>query len=230
MVEVLIWAAAIFTLGGLLVLERHCLGQRALIQPLTLCLAAGLVSDHVETGIWLGVTMQLLSATPTRTVDWALSGAVAGILLVIAPRMGMKIVSGDLSASLLIFVAVSAGYISRILEKWYAKNDLGRIQINPPWKDSDPILAMERAVYRATIRWLIVGGVEVTISVGIGLAAIDAFCHLSGVPNWAAAVFATALPILGTAVVLSALVERRLVVWSGISMAASIAVVFAVMQ
>jgi mannose/fructose/N-acetylgalactosamine-specific phosphotransferase system component IIC len=229
-VEVIIWAAAVFTVGGLLVLERHCLGQRALIQPLTLCLAAGLLSDHVETGIWLGVTMQLLSATPTRTVDWALSGAVAAILLVVAPRLGMKIVTGDLNSSSLLLVAVCAGFASRILEKWYAKTDLGRIQNRPPWKEADPIPALERAVYRATVRWFIVGGIEVTIGVGIGLAAIRASYIIGGVSAQTAAICAVMLPTLGTAVVISALVERRLIVWSGISMGLSIAALLVVMR
>ncbi len=229
MVEVLIWTPLVFVLGGMLVLERHCLGQRALIQPLTLCLAAGLIGDHVETGIWLGVTLQLFSATPTRTVDWALAGSVAAILLVVAPMEEMRIVSGDLNASILILVAVAAGWGSRVLEKWYAKTDLGRIQGHPPWKDADPISAMERAVYRATLRWLIVGGVEVTVGVGIGLAAIRVSFLVGGVSLQTAAIFATLLPTLGTAVAVSALVERCLVAWSGIAMLLSIAVLSAVM-
>jgi mannose/fructose/N-acetylgalactosamine-specific phosphotransferase system component IIC len=229
-VEGLIWALAIYAIGGVLVLERHCLGQRALVQPLTLCLIAGLLSDHVETGIWIGVTLQLLSVAPSRSVDWALSGAVAAVLLVTAPKLGYKIESGDVSASLLALVSVLSGLASRSVERWYAKTDLGKIQGHPPWKELDPVRAMERTVYRAIARWLVVDGVEVILGVGFGLAAIAATHMISPNPHWLTAACAVALPTFGVAVVASALVEYRFIAWSGISMGFSILLLSVVLR
>lgn len=230
MVEVLIWALAIFAFGGVLVLERHCLGQRAMVQPLALCLIAGLVSDHVETGIWLGVTLQLLSVVPSRTVDWALSGAVAAALLLTVPLFGVTIVSGDLPSSIIALVSVLAGLASRAVERWYARTDLGKIQGHSPWKDADPVRAMERAVYHAIGRWLIVGGIEVIIGVGFGLAAVAASQQIAPNPEWLSRACAVALPTFGVAVVASALVEYRFIAWSGISMGFSILVLSVVLR
>ena len=230
MVEVLIWVSAIFALGGVLVLERHCLGQRALVQPLTLCLIAGLLGDDVETGIWLGVTLQLLSVVPSRTVDWALSGAAAAALLLVISRSGVRIVSGDLTSTLITFVSVLSGLASRAVERWYAKTDLGKIQGHPPWKEADPARAMERAVYHAIWRWLIVGGLEVCLAVGFGLAAVYAVRGIAPNPDWLTHACAVALPTFGTAVVASALVEYRFIAWSGISMGFSILVLSVVLK
>ena len=231
MVEVLIWAAGIFFLGGALVLERHCLGQRALVQPLSLCLVAGLLSDHVETGIWLGVTLQLLSLAPTRSVDWALSGAVASILLAVVPhKLGITVVSGDLDSTLIAFVAVVGGVISRRVEGWYARTDWGKIQGRPPWKASDPVKAMEHTVYRAILRWLAVGGIEVSLGVGVGLAAMIGAQSFGPNPEWLTKACATALPTFGVAVVASALVEYRFIAWSGISMGFSILLLSVVLR
>ena len=219
MVEVLIWSAGIFFVGGVLVLERHCLGQRALVQPLSLCLVAGLLSNHVETGIWLGVTLQLLSLSPTRSVDWALSSAVASVLLVVVPiKLDIPVVSGDLDSALIAFVAVMGGVVSRRVEGWYAKTDWGKIQGRPPWQEPDPVKAMERTVYRAILRWLAVGGIEVSLGVGLGLAAMIGAQSFGPTPEWLTTACATALPTFGVAVVASALVEYRFIAWSGISM------------
>jgi hypothetical protein len=220
--QVLIWILAIYTIGGVLVLERHCLGQRALVQPLTLCLIAGVLGQQTEAGIWLGVTLQLLSAAPTRTVDWALSSTVAAALLITVPFLGVEIVPGDLSASILALVSVLSGLAARSVERWYAKTDLGKIQVHPPWKESDPAHAMEQMVYRAIVRWILVGGMEVISGVGFGLAAVAASRFLAPNPEWLTSACAAALPTFGVAVVASALVEYRFIAWSGISMGFSI--------
>lgn len=230
MAQVLIWILAIYLIGGVLVLERHCLGQRALVQPLTLCLIAGLIGNRVETGIWLGVTLQLLSVAPNRSVDWALASTVAAVLLITVPFLGVEVVSGDLSASILALVSVLAGLAARSVERWYAKTDFGKIQVHPPWKESDPVRAMERTVHRAIIRWILVGGMEVISGVGFGLAAVAASRFLGPNPEWLTSACAVALPTFGVAVVASALVEYRFIAWSGISMGFSILLLSVVLR
>ena len=64
MVEALIWVGAVFSAGSLLILERRCLGQMAVVQPLVLCLVAGLVTGQQEIAIWLGIVVAPLVLPP----------------------------------------------------------------------------------------------------------------------------------------------------------------------
>jgi mannose/fructose/N-acetylgalactosamine-specific phosphotransferase system component IIC len=222
--EILLWVLLFFASGSLLLLERHCLGQRALVQPLVLCLLSGVITHHVETGLWLGVTLQLLSVSPIRNVDWALSGAVTAMTLAIAFRMGATVEVGGPEASLLIMISVIIGAFARSVERVFARIDRRKVTARSPWEDLDSARAVERTVYRAIVRWIVVGGSEALLGIGLALLFVMAGSFLPPSEGWIRAVSSVGCPTLGVAVAISALSEVRLFVWSGASMALSLMV------
>ena len=217
MVEILIWIAALFAAGSFLVLERRCLGQRALVQPLALCLLAGWYVDNVETGLWLGVSLQLTSVAPSRIVDWALVSVVAAAGLLATDKFGIHIGVGQAATSTLLLVTVLSGIASRYLERNYAKWDREKVEVRPPWRDMDPARAVEKSVYHAIFRWFFIGGLEVLIGLGLALLAIKGAVYFGETPLWLTQLVAVGIPTLGMAVLLSSLTGNRFIVWAGFS-------------
>ncbi len=231
MVEMIIYISAIFLVGGLLVLERHCLGQRALVHPLTICLVAGIICDHVEVGIWLGIIMQLFSLTPTRKFDWALGGAVAAILLAVVPMSGIKISVGDMSSLLIALVSILAAMISRSLESRYAQADWIKNQGSSPWNSQNPACSIECKVHRSVLRWFVVGSLEVMLGVGLGWILIIVAQLIVPEPGrLITSICAVSLPAFSIATVSSALVTPSFIIWSGIVVVTTMSVYLAVLS
>ena len=216
--EILVWILGVFLLGSILVLERRCLGQRALVQPLALCLLAGWWVDNVMLGIWLGVIFQLFSVAPFRTVDWALAGAVGAITVVVAARLGAVIEVGSIEASSLVLVSVLAGMAAFRVERIFARTDTQTILRRSPWTDREPVRAVEKTVYRAIGRWLILGGLQVACGVGVALACVLGATFVKPTIDELRIVSAVAIPTLGVAVLVSALAQHKLIAWTGLSM------------
>jgi mannose/fructose/N-acetylgalactosamine-specific phosphotransferase system component IIC len=227
--EILIWVIGVFVAGSLLVLERRCLGQRALVQPLALCLLVGWLVDEIQTGLWVGVTLQLLSVTPARTVDWALTGAVGAITIMVASRLDIAIAVGSIEASFLVLIAVLLGMMARLVERVFARVDTVTIMSHSPWQETSPASAVERVVYRAIGRWLIMGGLEVVGGVAVALMGVIGASFVRPPGPWINAASQVALPAFGLAVVVSALAEYRLIALSCMSMGLSIVLAWMVL-
>ena len=223
MVEILIWGAAIFAAGSFLVLERRCLGQRALVQPLALCLIAGWVVDNPAIGLWLGVSLQLLSVAPSRNVDWAFCSAVASATLLVSEHFGIHLDVGRPETTALMLVTVAAGMVARTIERYYARQDRNAVDKHPPWQAADPARALEKTVYHATRRWFLLGGAEVIAGLGISLLAAKGASYFNDTPPWLDHLSAVALPTIGSAVAVSVLTGHRFIIWAGASTAGAIA-------
>lgn len=226
--EIAIWIAVIFLTGSILVMERRCLGQRALVQPLTLCLLAGWLVSDVEVGLWLGVTLQLFSVTPNRSVDWGIAGAVTAITLVAAARLDTSFSIGSIESSVLVLWAVLLGVVSRKVESSFARADTRIIMARSPWTEPDPERAVERTVYRAIGRWILISGLQVTSGVGLSIVCMLGATFIEPPPAWLQTVSMVAMPTFGVAIALSALAQTRLIAWSGISMGLSFLLAWAV--
>jgi mannose/fructose/N-acetylgalactosamine-specific phosphotransferase system component IIC len=228
MVEILIWVVAIFAAGSFLVLERRCLGQRALVQPLVLCLTAGWVVGNVQAGLWFGVTLQLFSVAPSRGVDWALSSAVASSALLTSDYFNIHLEVGRPESTVLMLVTVLAGMAAHRLERHYARRDREKVEKHPPWHDADPVWALEKTVYRATSRWFLFGGLEVVAGLAIALIAMKGIAQFRDIPKWGIQISAISLPAVGSAVTVSALTGRHFIIWAGASACGAIAFLFVV--
>ena len=208
MVEALIWVGVVFTAGSLLILERRCLGQMAIVQPLVLCLAAGLITGQQDTGIWLGVTLQLFSVARVRQVDWALCGIVSATALFCLERLGIGVVLGGPGAIVLTAISVIIGVGSKALDKRYARTDGERLRAHSPFAEPDPAQAIELSVRRASYRWIVVGGLEVIIGAGLAILSVVGTGFLPS-KLWATGtqIFSAFVPVLGVAVAVASLAK-----------------------
>ncbi|MCP4604380.1 MAG: hypothetical protein GY847_28300 [Proteobacteria bacterium] len=224
MVEALGWVAAIFAIGSLLILERRCLGQMAVVQPLVLCLVAGWISGNENMAIWLGVSLQLFSVTRTRQIDWALCGVISAAVILTAARFGIPLSAGGPGACLVLMVAVLTGMASRALDRKYARIDGERQRANSPWATDDPVSAVESIVRGMVVRWLVVGGIEVAIGTSLALFALYWAGQLGDTLAWQKAFWAAAIPTLGAAVAISSFARYRILAWAGVSAIVSLMV------
>lgn len=230
MVEILIWITAFFAAGSFLVLERRCLGQRALVQPLALCLLAGLYIDNVETGLWLGLSLQLLSLAPSRIVDWALVSVIAASGLLVTAKADISIGVGQVGTSTLLLTAVLSGIASRHIERNFARRDREKVEVCPPWRDMDPAKAVEKSVYHAIYRWFFIGGLEVLVGLGIAFIAVKGAVLFGETPIFLTRIVAIGVPTLGVAVLLSSLTGVRFIIWAGLSSGLGLAILQVVLS
>lgn len=214
MVEALIFIAALFAGGGVLVLERHCLGQMAIVQPLVVCLLAGWITGNEAVALWLGVSLQLFSLTAIRHVDWALTGTVAAAALLVAARLGVDPAPGALDTSALALVAVLVGMGSRLIEREIFRVDGKRLVRNSPLQASDPAQAVESYVHRGVMRWLFVGGAEVVAGTVAASMVLVGLGRMGWHFNGSSGSVAVAIPSLGAAVAVGSLAKYRFIVWT----------------
>jgi hypothetical protein len=226
LVEAIIYGLVIFVVGSVLMLERRCLGQMAFVQPLVVCLLAGWFVDNVEMGLWLGVSLQLLSNSPMRRFNWALCGVVGALTLMVAAKQGIGLTVGSPNALALVVVVLWVGAMARILERRYARRDGERIRTASPLLENDAVTAIESHVYRVIVRYFFVGGFQTVIGTGLALLAVVGLASVGQMPPAMVTIFAVFVPVLGAAVALSSLVEFRFFVWTGISATVAILLVF----
>jgi mannose/fructose/N-acetylgalactosamine-specific phosphotransferase system component IIC len=218
LVEALIFGAVVFVVGSFFVLERHCLGQMAIIQPLTVCLAVGWFSGNEEMGLWLGISMQFFSTASGRRIDWALAGVVAAGVLTVAQRLGIELSPGSSGAYVVALGAVMSGMAARRLETWFARVDGARIRSDAFWQATDVSGAVESLVHRSVRRWLLIGGTQVVIGIVLIVAVLYGLMPISGRGTGDDSIWAMAMPMLGGAVAVSSLASNKCLVWMGVSM------------
>ncbi len=218
MVETVIWIAIVVLTGSVLVLERHCLGQMAIVQPLTTCLVAGLVADNVETGCWIGISLQLFATLSGQRADWAIAGVIAAASLVIAPKIGLPPLPVGGVSCLVIALAIGTGIGARFIERRFAKSDGERLRRASPWTQDNPATELAALVHRSIIRWLAMGVVEVTVGVGVAMVVLFGVERLFGVPASRGTVGAIVVPAVGVAVMITSLARYRYIAWAGLTM------------
>lgn len=216
MVEALIQILAVTLGGGLMMLERRCLGQMAFVQPLVVCSFAGILAGRVELGVWMGVSLQLLSVHPMRHADWAIAGIAAAGSIIVAPQLGLSVGVGSVGACLAIALCVLMGIGSLKLEKVYFRQDRECLVTNPPWTMADPEKEIAKIVYSRVRRWFLIGAAETFAgtSAVLGILVLFSFSGLSfDKPD---ALGALAIPILGTAMAVSVAGRLRYVGLAGL--------------
>ena len=224
MVEALIWSAAIVAIGGVLVLERRCLGQMALVQPLALCLLAGWYTGDTATAVWLGVSIQLLSMAPGNQADWALAGVICAVAILLGERLGLAFHPAGPAASAVIVVAVLVAIGARTAERWLARFDGARLRLHSPWSAARPEAALGSRVRRAVLRNLTIGGLEAAAGSGAALGVMHALDRYAQPGSPWDQICLIAVPTVGVAVAVGALSGFRYVAVTAATMALSWAV------
>jgi hypothetical protein len=216
--------AVTFVAGGALVLERRCLGQMAIVQPLVVCLLAGWLSGRETTGLWVGISLQLFSTDRSREIDWPLSGVIAAAVVLFSKLLGISFEPGEPGALTVLMASVLAGLASRSMERKYAKADGEQLRSSSPWTSSDPVQAIEKLVRRVVIRWILIGGLEVVIGTSIALFWLFIVSQLGLKNAYLSSIIAAATLAFAAGVALSSISKKRFVAWAGLSMAISWAV------
>ncbi len=223
MVEALIWFAVLFAACGILLLERRCLGQSAVVQPLVLCLLAGYVTGYESIGLWMGISLQLLSMGQGHYADWALAGVLSALSLLISHRLGLEIAVGSPSSVALITIAVLAAILARLLERRLARTDGEALRCTPPWESDNPTRAFESLVHMRMLRGFLLGGTQAAIGSALAVGAILALDQHASSSAWLAILGGMAVPALGTAVALGSLSGYRFIGYAGAGMAVTLA-------
>ncbi len=225
MVATLAWFTAILVVGTLLTLERRCLGQMAVVQPLVVCLLAGWLSGLEETGIWMGISLQLFSVTQFRQIDWSFSGVVSAAVLLAAAKLGILLTAGGPGAYLVMIGGLLTGFGSRALDRRYARIDGERQRHNSPWLSDDPARTIELMVRGGIARWLVIGVLQLVVGTGLILIAVLGVGQLCSLGCSSSTICTAAVPTLGAAVAISSLKDKRFLAIACAGAAASFALV-----
>lgn len=207
-------AIVLFGVGGVIALERRCLGQMALAQPLLLCWLSGWISGQAEAGLWLGTCLQLFSLLPRRGLDWASAGLVAASALYLSPRLGFSIeVGAPTSVVLLLISAISILFTSEI-ERGMSRYHARQLAKVAPWQHEDPRQEVERFVRSALWRWWAVGTEVLALYTAVTLGAAALLSRIPVPSSWTSEIAAVGAPTLAMAVGLGSMARPRLLVWS----------------
>ncbi len=224
MVETVTAIALVFFSGGILLLERRCLGQIAFVQPLALCAIAGMATGQPGTGVWMGVSLQLLSAGQGHYADWALAGfAGAATLWLSKTFLHQPLIPGEPGALAAIGSAVLFAIVARTLERRFARTDGAFLRSSPPWDKRDTAGELENLAHRRLLRGGLVGALESTIAVTVSLVAVWASSFVTPSSDWIPAAVRVAVPALGMAVALGSLAGYRFVAYAGAGLAVTVA-------
>jgi hypothetical protein len=220
--QTLIWAVGAFLGGGLLTLERRCLGQMALAQPLVLCAIAGLLSGQPEAGVWIGICLQLLAHGHARDADWPLAGSGAALALAYSPQLGVTLEPGGPAALIAVVVPVASALAARLAERRQSRSDGEAIRRRSPWDQEQPARALERLIRGRILRGIALGGLETLVVCAISVAGALAVERWGGGGEGWRALVRVALPAIGGAVAIGALADYRLVALAGLGLAATL--------
>ncbi|MBW2277778.1 MAG: PTS sugar transporter subunit IIC [Deltaproteobacteria bacterium] len=221
--QALIWAAAAFVAGGVLNLERRCLGQMALAQPLVLCAIAGLLSGQPEAGVWIGICLQLMAHGHARDADWPLAGSGAALALLYCPALDLRLGPGDPGALIAVVVPVAAALGAQLIERRLSRKDGAAIRLDPPWDADQPAEALERLMRGRLLRGVVLGGAE-TLAVGaISLLGVVAIGDWGGGGDGWRTLVQVSVPAVAAAVALGSLADYRLLALTGLGLAGTLA-------
>ncbi len=223
MVETLIWFAVLFAASGILLLERRCLGQSAIVQPLVLCLLAGHFTGYESIGLWMGISLQLLSMGQGHYADWALAGVLSAMSLLVCHRLDLEVAVGSPSSIALITIAVLAAILARLLERRLAQTDGEVLRSTSPWESDNPTRAFESLVHMRLLRGFLLGGTQAAIGSALAAGAILVLDQHTPSFTWLATLGGMAVPALGTAVALGSLSGYRFIGYASAGMAVTLA-------
>jgi len=200
LVEALVAIPVVFFLGALLLLERRCLGQIAFVQPIVLCGLVGFATGNEETGIWIGVSLQLLSVGQGHYADWALAGfAGAAALWISAEVFSLPCAPGTPGSVALVGTAVASGIMARMVELRFARTDGVVVRSRPP-------------------------GVESLVATSIATLAIWGSSFLGAPGTMQETITRLAVPSIGMAVALGSLAGYRFVGYAAAGLASVVAI------
>lgn len=222
--QILIIAGGVFLLGAVLLLERRCLGKTAFVQPLVLCLLAGIIFDVEDIGLWFGISLQLLSIGQSHYCNWVLASIISSASLVVLSHFGIDVVPGDPTSMVILCTGILLGIFADALERKLHRNAVVEMQGTTLWKSEDGIEAFARLIYRRIFVGFLYGGVQSMVGVALATAlAYVVYVKISlHLPVAMPAIVAMIVPTFGVAITLGSLSGRRYPFFAGIGVLVTI--------
>ncbi|MBN2340238.1 MAG: PTS sugar transporter subunit IIC [Deltaproteobacteria bacterium] len=226
MVQIVTIVAVVFILGAILLLERRCLGKTALVQPLVLCLLAGIISGEETTGIWLGISLQLLSIGQGHYCNWVYASIAASGAFVVLGLYDVRFGPGTLASIALVLVSILLGIISDSAERRLLRGENAAPPDAELWRSEQGVEAFASLIYRRVLRGFLLGGVQSVLGVALatGLAYVVAEKTIIQLNPLMPVAVAIAIPIFGVAVTLGSLSGRAYPFYAGIGVLFSMGV------
>jgi hypothetical protein len=227
MVQALITFLAVYVGGAALLLERRCLGKPAVVQPLVLCLIAGLSLDDAMVGLWLGVSLQLLSMGQSHYCNWVLSSIGAAGAMVILNDYNVHLSPGDPAIMGVLVMSVLVGIVFDFMDR---KLNLSRSASEQRgmniWRSDHSGDEFSRLIYRRVLRGFLFAGVQSMLGVGLVFLAgyfLGTSDSIQAGPEVRKAV-ALVVPLFGVSVTLGSLSGRLFPFYALVGVAVSAAV------
>ncbi|MBN2527781.1 MAG: hypothetical protein JXR76_15435 [Deltaproteobacteria bacterium] len=223
MVQALSIFAAVFVVGAMLLLERRCLGKPAVVQPLVLCLIAGLLQGESTTGLWLGISLQLLSMGQSHYCNWVLAAITAGGSVAILGAYDILLVPGAPAAVALLLVSILVGIVFDFIDRKLSFSRGNSVIAGADIWKSESGEEFSRLIYRMVFRGFLFGGMQSMLGVGLASALGYAMTVLTSVqPHlFVQQIVALLVPLFGVSVTLGSLSGRVFPFYAFIGVAVS---------
>ena len=207
MVQGLIIFSAVFFTGAMLLLERRCLGKPAVVQPLVLCLITGLLLDEVETCLWLGISLQLLSMGQSHYCNWVLASISAAGGVAVLRMYDLHIGPGATATVALLSSGILVGIL---FDYWDRRVNLHRSEAEQKgmniWKTEQGGDEFAALIHRKIFTGFLFGGAQSILGVGIVVGATYLMVVFVGQSDPdVARVVALIVPLFGATVTLGSL-------------------------
>ncbi|MCU0660990.1 MAG: PTS sugar transporter subunit IIC [Myxococcota bacterium] len=201
-------------IGGALALERRCLGQMALVQPLLVCFLAGWVIGQPEVGLWLGTCLQLFSLLPRRGLDWSTAGLCAAATLYLSSLLGFKVEVGSPAAVVVLLVSSISILTTSVIDRWVSFYHARLLTRAAPLSKDDARVEVARFVNTSLYRLWTFGSLALFLYIAVALFAAALFSRIPLQNSWTVEVAAVGAPLLAMAVALGSMARRRLLAWA----------------
>jgi hypothetical protein len=224
MVESLIFFAIVFAAGAILLLERRSIGQNAFVQPLVLCLLAGIIAKSPVTAVWIGISLQLLSVGQAYYCNWTLSAFIGAAAIIFFKIHGISIMPGSPQSMMLLLLAILTGIAAQQYENHLARVDSDRIEKLKIWKSADLYKSFTDLVHKRILRGLLTGGLQSTIGAAIVIVIVWFASGTISIRPVVTRVVMIAIPSFGVAVTLGSLADYRYIGYTAAGAAAVMAI------
>ena len=219
MVQILIIIIVIFLAGAILLLERRCLGKSAFVQPLVLCLIAGIVMGDEQTGLWFAVSLQLLSIGQSHYCNWSLAGTITGGALITLHFYGIHVPPGHPESLVLLSSAILFSILAEIVGRNMANRIAVPLRSMDLWKSAESFSAFSRIIYSQIRRGFIFGGLQSLFGTAVSVLLVTLIHARIPVNESVSRAVLMTIPAFGAAVTLGAMSGKRYPVFASVGVA-----------
>ena len=226
MVQALTIFSAVFVVGALLLLERRCLGKPAVVQPLVLCLLTGVLTDEVDTGLWLGISLQLLSMGQSHYCNWVLASISAAGGIAVLSLYDIHLAPGSSAVVAILCASILVGIIFDIIDRKINLSRSVSLQRGVDiWKSDKGGAEFTSLIYRNVVRGFLFAGSQSLLGVGVvSVCGYLLFNYTSPSPLAVMRIVALAIPLFGVSVTLGSLSGSLFPLYALIGVAVSVGI------